>query len=331
MKIKIYLSAVLMAFLMLAVPARAQVAQSVIKYAEEDIIPQRSIKTQKIILCQNQHPMRVAGFVTNPPFGWMDIVPGSGINPDRYYNDGFAYQLFLKLAKDLNVEVEGIGFKSYYEALNALKQGRIDVLLGSYYDKRTLGAGTSVLFPGYFSNPVIVVFVKGRERDVKSLEDLKGLKGVIRQEEMLYSLLFRTIPDLVKIEQVTGARKAYTMLLNGQADFMITSLYAAESEMRRFKIADKVVLTQTPLIQPELFFVFGANSKCLPLKKMFSDQLKKEKEIPGAINNLLFQQIDKWIERFRYAPPLTDEINTRAAPVVQEIVEDKLPESQEGE
>ncbi len=261
--------------------------------------------------------------MTNPPFGWMDIISGNTLNQDRYVNDGFGYQLFLKMANEMNLKVEGVGFKSYYEAVNALKTGQIDVLLGAYYDKRVLGVGTSVLFPGYFSNPVVVVFLKGNERPVNSYEDLKGLKGLIRQEEGLYSLIYQGLPKDVQIEQVSGARKAYTMLLEGKADYMISSLYAIEAEIRRFKITDKVSITTKPLLSPELFFVFGSNSECLVLKPMFAEKLTQEKQNQGNINQILFKQVDKWIERFRYAPPLAVEISSgigQNAP--REVVED---------
>lgn len=301
--------------------------QGNVKYAEEEVVRERQVKQRGRMECGGmQNPIRVAGYVTNPPFGWIDIIPATGTIPEQYVNDGFSYKLFVKLADELGYKTKNVGFRSYYDAVNALKAGKIDVLLSSYYDKRTLGAGTSVLFPGYFSNPIIVVFMKGRERPVTKLADLKGLKGVVRQEEMLYSLFYQTIPADVKIEQVVGARKAYTMLLKGQADFMITSLQAAEAESRRFKVIEQLVLTQTPVLQPEMFFVFAANSKCVPLKKQFAEQIEKEKQAAGGINGLLFQQIDRWVDRFRYAPPLTNELNGAAIDITKELTENRMPE-----
>lgn len=324
MKAKAIVFLMMMGFIfVLPFMASAQMEHQSVRYAEEEVVKQKSFDRKKIYECGDRVPIKVAGFVTNPPFGWMDIISGSTLNQDRYVNDGFGYQLFLKMANELNFKVEGVGFKSYYEAVNALKTGKIDVLLGAYYDKRVLGVGTSVMFPGYFSNPVVVVFLKGKERPVKSYEDLKGLKGVIRQEEGLYSLIYQALPKDVKIEQVSGARKAYTMLLEGKTDYIMSSLYAIEAEIRRFKITDKVSITTTPLLSPELFFVFGANSKCLALKQMFAEQLMKDKQNQGDINQILFKQVDKWIERFRYAPPLLVEISNGVGQnVPREVVED---------
>lgn len=311
----------------LGVHAYAQ-ANETMHYIEEDVQKKKINKKKNRLECGTKKPIRVAGFVTNPPFGWVDIIPGSGTVPDKYLNDGLAYKLFEKLATNLGYTIQNVGFKSYYEAHNALRRDEIDVLLGSYYDKRTLGVGTSMMFPGYVNNAVIVAFVKGRERDVNSFEDLKGLKGVVRQEELIYSLIYQRIPADVKIEQVSGARKAYTMLMNGEADYMITSVFAAEAEIRRFKITDKITLTNKPLLNPELFFVFGSQSKCLPLKQQFSDQLKKQIAESGSINHMLYDQINVWIERFRYAPPLEYEIEQNLQSAQPEIVEEDqaLPE-----
>ncbi len=324
MKAKIIVCLMLTGFVWaLPILAVAKMERPTVRYAEEDVIKQKNYDRKTVYECGDRKPIRVAGFVTNPPFGWMDIISGNTLNQDRYVNDGFGYQLFLKMANEMNLKVEGVGFKSYYEAVNALKTGQIDVLLGAYYDKRVLGVGTSILFPGYFSNPVVVVFLKGNERPVNSYEDLKGLKGLIRQEEGLYSLIYQGLPKDVQIEQVSGARKAYTMLLEGKADYMISSLYAIEAEIRRFKITDKVSITTKPLLSPELFFVFGSNSECLVLKPMFAEKLTQEKQNQGNINQILFKQVDKWIERFRYAPPLAVEISSgigQNAP--REVVED---------
>ena len=327
MKAKVIVFFMLAAFLSaLPILVMAQLNRPTVRYAEEEVIKQKKYDRRTVYECGDKKPIRVAGFVTNPPFGWMDIISGNTLNADRYVNDGFGYQLFLKMANELNFKVEGVGFKSYYDAVTALKTGKIDVLLGAYYDKRVLGVGTSVLFPGYFSNPVVVVFLKGNERPVETFEDLKGLKGVIRQEEGLYSLIYQGLPEGVQIEQVSGARKAYTMLLEGKADYMISSLYAIEAEIRRFKITDKVSITTKPLLSPELFFVFGANSECLILKQRFAEKLTREKQNQGDINQILFKQIDKWIERFRYAPPLAVEISNGVGQnVPREVVEDLRP------
>lgn len=292
------------------------------RYVEQEA-QQKTVKTQKKqVACGHDVPIRVASFVTNPPFGWVDVVPGQGSYPDQYFNDGFAFVLFHSIANKLGLTIKNVGYTSYYEALKDLKNGDVDVLLGSYYDKRTLGAGTSILFPSYVKNPIIVVFKLGQERDVKSLDDLKGLKGGIRQEELLYSLLYDSIPEGVQMEQIAGSREAYSQLMLGKIDYLVTSLYAAEAEVRRFKITDKVSLTRVPLMEPELFYVFSSVSECRALKPQIEAQLRQEKENSGYISNLLFDQVDKWADRFRYEEPLIDTLSKTVAPKMPEKASD---------
>lgn len=278
-----------------------------VKYIEEEVIPQQKFQRKQVHECGHVKPIRVAGFVTNPPFGWVDVVPNELKGGYDYFNNGLSYNLFSKIAREQKLKIQDVGFRSYFEAQQALKRGEIDVLLGAYYDKRVLGAGTSILFPGYFSNPIVVAFLKGNEREVKSLSDLIGLKGVVRQEEGIYSLMHQKIPADLDMKQVSGARKAYMMLLSGEADFIVTSLYAAEAENRRFKIHDKIHLTNVPIETPELFFVFGSTSECLPLKEIFAEQVEKERD---NVRSLLFGQIDVWVERFRYSDSLIMEMQS---------------------
>ena len=292
------------------------------RYVEQEPQPVQ-VKHQKIPFdCGYVKPIKTASFVTNPPFGWVDVIPGEGTYPDQYFNDGFAFVLFSNIINKLGLKIENKGYTSYYEALKALKKGEVDVLLGSYYDKRTLGVGTSILYPSYVKNQIIVVFKLGKERDVKSLDDLQGLKGGVRQEEMLYSLLYDSLPKGIKIEQIAGSREAYSQLMLGKIDYLITSLYAAEAEIRRFKVTDKVLLTRVPLMEPELFFVFSSVSECRLLKPQIEAQLRQEKANTTYINNLLFAQVDKWADRFRYDEPLVDVLSKTVAPKMPEKASD---------
>lgn len=281
-----------------------------IYYVEEEV-QQKNIKknTKRKEECGYSRPIRVAGFVTNPPFGWVNVIPStSPMKPDEYQNNGFAYDLFVKMAERIGFRTVNVGFLSYAEAITALRQGKIDVLAGSYYDRRSLGVGTNLLFPSYFKNAVVVLFMKGKEKPISSFDDLKGLKGVVRQEEMLYSLFYAQLPKEVQIRQVAGAREAFSALITGEADYMISSLYAAEAEIRRFKLVDDIAFSDTILLDPELFFVFSSHTDCRSLKPLFQKELEKEKKDERAYMSLLVEYIDKWGLRFKDQPSLFEQL-----------------------
>ncbi len=299
--------------------AMAQTKSNQNIYVEEETIEERQRHSDRHLICGTYYkPIRVGGLVTNPPFGWVNARKID--NRIFYTNDGFSYELFAKMAKSLDLNIENVGFPSFSEAILALRKGEIDVLAGAYYDRHILGVGTSLLFPGYFKNQIIVIFPKGKEKKVRSYDDLKGLRGVVRQEEMLYSLAYQQLRDL-PIEQVSGARNAFTKLLTGEADYMLSSLYAAEAEVRRFKLVDDISFSDYALTQPELFFVLSVNSRCAnEIRPLFSKMLTEEMKDQNAYFSYFLTFLDAWGDRFRDAPSLLEQIHKKTE-VPEELIE----------
>lgn len=277
-------------------------------YVGEEVVAKKKVE-RCLIDCGCNTPIRVAGFVTNPPFGWVDV--DTTVSMDKktaYKNDGLGYHVFEQLANEMGYRVQNVGFRSYTAALNALKRGQVDVIAGIYFDKRMLGEGTSLLYPSFFRNAVIIAFMKGKEKKVASFEDLKGLKGVARQEEGLYSLVYQTLPPGVEIQQVSGARKAFTMLMTGEADYMLTSPYALEAESRRFKMNHEIVIAEFLPLEPELFFVFSSVTSCVRLKEKFAEAIEKNKLSRETLDKSVRAYIDDWGLRFSEEPSLREEL-----------------------
>lgn len=287
-------------------------AQSVQYVAEEKAAPVFKAKTDSNQCGSAGKPLRIAGFVTNPPLGWVDIVSSYQIPR----SNGFSFKLLEKIAQEKNLKIQNNGYLSYQEAVAAVKSGKADMLLGIYYDPELLD-GLELVFPSYISNPFIVLFKKGSEREIKTFKDLAGLKGVVRQEELIYPLIFNSLPSGVQMTQVSGARNAFTGLMDGTYDYMLTSLYAGEAEIRRFKLLDDVVMTQTALTQPELFFAFGKNSACLELKDEISDQIRTLKMDKLATQKMIIAEIDAWGQRFAEDPSLLETLQAEQAEAPQ--------------
>ena len=279
---------------------------------EEEQKTERKQKNKKSqIECGYKNPIRVAGYVTNAPFGWVNVIPPNGPVPIQYRNDGFGYEVFQKIAESQNMRIKNVGYTSYKEAISDLRRGKIDVVVGSYFDQRVLGSGVNLMFPSYFSNPIVPIFLKGKEKTVNGWDDLRGLKGVVRQEENIYSLIFNQLPKDLKIEQVSGAKKAFTKLLTGEADYMLTSLYAGEAEVRRYKLLKEIHFPDKALLIPELFFVFSSHSDCRQIKKLLEPELRKLKENQAEYKKMLIDHIDNWGIRFKDDPGLLETLKVK--------------------
>ena len=87
---------------------------------------------------------------------------------------------------------------------------------------------------------------------------------------------------------------------------MLTSLYSAEAEIRRFKLVDKIQFSSVALEKPKLFFVFSATSGCQGLKESFSKKLKELQADNASYMNYFISYIDQWGQAFKDEPGLLE-------------------------
>ena len=255
--------------------------------------------------CGYVRPMRVAGMIGNPPFGWVERHDELISKDLESY--GLGRLVLDKLASKLGIKYESTGYLSYSRAVNALKKGEIDLLLASYYRPQDLGEGTSIIYPGYFKNVFTVYFKKGKEMPVTSLNDLEGWKGIVRREEQIYPLIYQRLPHGLNIKQVSTAKKAFEMLMNEEVDYLIGSPYAEEAELRRYKLHEDIIPSSHVLLNSNLFFVFTTNSDCRELSQKFSKELEGDDFSAPEMELLVKKLIDDWGERFRDSPRLLEE------------------------
>ena len=313
--------------LLISSPLLAQKSQ----YIGGETVPTRVKQRQIITECGYIKPIRVGGFVTNPPFGWVTMYKDSTRNGKMVYvNNGYAFDLFKKISDKLNLNVENVGYKSYQTALRDLRKGKIDVVAGVYYNKNILGVGVNLLFPSFMDNPIVPIFVKGKEKQIATFEDLKGLKGIVRQEELIYPLIYQQLIPGTDLKQVSGSKKAFEMLLRGQVDYMLTSLYAGEAEVRRFKLVDQITFSTTALINPKLFFAFASSTDCQKLKKMYKAEIEKMQKNQQAYKQSFISYIDQWGQTFKDEMGLIEQVRERETPSVSNSLNDKINDNKNG-
>ena len=258
------------------------------------------------------YPLRLATFTTNPPFGWTEKAEG-----DTLISRGFGIDFVRNLLNEARIATESVGFASDREAMEALATGAADVYVGGYYDPKQRMAGHTYMIPSLFQNMVSVIFLKGKEKPIAALNDLIGMKGVVRRDEIFYSYIHAIMPSGVRIERVIDSREAFTKLLTGEVDYMLSSPYSAEAEARRFKMNQDIKMVQLPIAGQELFVVFSGRSACPQYGRVLGQLLAKHKPSQDEAVRMLFNYMNEWGERFRDQPSLKESLSREGQKVPQ--------------
>ena len=129
-------------------------------------------------------------------------------------------------------------------------------------------------------------------------------------EENIFDLLSPQIPQDVTIEKVEGAKRAYQLLLNKQADFLITSLFAYETEMRRFKVSEFLTHSKTPLMSPVIFMTYADGNPCAAfIVEKLQEKLREYTSDETLMRTLLSEQVIAWENKFADQKSLMFEVD----------------------
>lgn len=276
-------------------------AEAQVGYVEETIVrPQPQVERQ--LFCGSKdRPVRIASFVNYPPFGWREYVK-EGANTNVAYR-GIGVEIFKRFAQEFDIRYSFVDALNNDEVKMGLYSGAIDLLLTDYYDTNTYNK-IRTFYPGYISNPVVIVMRKPspNEKQAPRFEkfaDLSGKKGYIRVEEGIAPFVYPQLPSDVNIKKITGVRRAFKDLLNKQVDFLIMSQYAFEAEKRRFKISDYVEVTSKPLVAPFIFVSYAQDNACAYyIKSAFEAKLKDYAQDEKTLKMILSSQLRDWENEF---------------------------------
>ena len=274
--------------------------------------------------CGRGRALRVAGMIGNAPFGWVEA---DRINRQSMQSFGLGRVVLEKIKDDLDIQFISTGYTSYEEAILALRKGEIDLLLAAYH-RTTLGKEVEIIMPAYFKNYFTVYFKKGNELPIESYQDLVGLKGVVRKEEMIYPMIYQRLPRGVQLSEILSAAKAFEMLMNEEVDYILGSPYALEGELRRYKMQDDIVTDGVVLGTATLFFAISKNSPCYSLKEDISTALKEHNFSQTTLRNDIQQLINDWGKRFYANEALIKTENNTPSKELEEDT-DKKEESQD--
>lgn len=209
--------------------------------------------------------LMVTSFSDYMPFGYLNE---QGKSDER---------LGMLLKRPLDKFLPQIGYKPKYEvfettedALQNMHLGKINLFVGAYYSTNIYN-DFDFVFPSILNNPVYLIMLPSRIREIHKTADLKKLKGVYNGKEYFGDYMIQNFESL-NMKKMDCADDAYEALFTGEADFMLGSYYANYIALVQKGLKNYVSFSSKPLWNMPMFL---ALSKMTPDLKMVRLKLQK--------------------------------------------------------
>ncbi len=205
---------------------------------------------------------------------------------------GAAPALVEAVGKKLGVPVESKYMGSWADAQQAAKDGKVDVIVGIYFnDERA--QFLDYVQPAFVFDPVVAFVAKGKAFPYTGPDDLIGKKGATNQGESYGNEFDAFIKDKLTVERTDGIDDAFKDLTDGKVDYVLAGYYPGLAEATRMNIDDKVQALDPSLLSPEMFVAFSKKSACVGLLPKFAEALTVL-TTDGSFNTMLQDAIAAW-------------------------------------
>lgn len=312
----------LLAFMFLSVPAFAQ-------RREENIVKKEVIETDSRIdlakyektkdglpVCGATYDTAYAlvGDLYFPPFSWLlteqiddqkkYTLQGIGVD---YFNH-ILNRTFKKAYSFNNIIVD-----SNEKIMRSMIKGSADIYVDAFYDPNP-GRGMEYIYPSYLTLHMITITRKRDEKTkIETVDDLKKYKGIVSKNENT-DWIFQAIGiDIEKNDQIKTIEPSenmfkdmFTMLMSGEADYILTNIYSARAEMRRYKTHNSLQINEKNILKVNrMFFAVSKMSpSCRTFVKNLENTINQDLE-EDFLRDIVNNNIKKYGEQYKSEPKLT--------------------------
>lgn len=233
--------------------------------------------------------LRVTSFLDYPPFG--EVVTDAYSVPKMHtiYN-----QFIEDFAKKNFYDITYINDKKYKDLIVDVLRGEIDLILGIYYDTE-IYHGIEYVYPSILNNPMSVVMMPNRIAEVRSMDDLKKLKGGMDSREHLADYVANTMKNY-DVVYVDNSEDLYQKLFTGEIDYVFTSYYYGIVQTSRLGIRRQVAFSKQSLWDMPLFIGISKTSRLRKsLYSTFTKMLQNDKYRKDLEQHLIqtLQQVEQ--------------------------------------
>lgn len=240
-----------------------------------------------------ERTLNAAGFSDYPPFGYFS----KEINHDNEEESIRHNYLFKELLNDFSKEnntriIYKDHLSDYGNIIRDVRGGEIDLLLGMYHDTK-IYTGLDYVLPAPISNPITLMTLPNRRGEIKSLEDVKKLKGAILEKEVLSDFVSEQMKDYDVIK-VRDPNELFKKLFTKEIDYVFTGYYtglieASKLGLRHYVAFSKQIIWDIPM--------FIGVSKASENRKFIIQRLGKyleRKDVQEKLKKHLLNEIHKF-------------------------------------
>ena len=230
-------------------------------------------------------PMIISGNPDGPPISWDKKGKLMGVGPE------LATKILSELKVSFSITKEG----SWQQVQDKAKAGTVDMIVAAY-DNKERRSYMDYSIP-YIDSPVIIVVKKGDQFPFSSWKSLVGKKGVAHTGESFGQKFDTFIKTDLDVSYLPYER-AFQMLAEDTADYLIIDLYPAIIYSKLLQVEDKVEFLDTPITIQHFHMTISKKSpyvKLLPEINKKISQLQEQK----YIKKLTVEQYKLWNKTFQ--------------------------------
>jgi polar amino acid transport system substrate-binding protein len=226
--------------------------------------------------------------ITGPP----QSPPSSWVMDQKLV--GASVEFVEKIALAAGVKkVEKKVFSSWNEALEATRQGQVDLIFSAAFSaerERFL----NFIYPSYAGQNLYVVVRKGESFPLLKYDDLLGRRGAAGVGEAFGQGAFaQFVNKKLTLVRSSSLANSLDLLFKNQVDYILGYENIVNSEIFTKDLIGKVDILLTYPFYADTFIALSKRSKCSSLASRLSEEIKKADKI-----NLYYQLAKKNMRAF---------------------------------
>ncbi len=236
-----------------------------------------------------KYTIKVDGASNYPPFSW--IYTKGNVRSVEHRSPFFPF--LNKLTEGGNIKFEyNVSERNVDKVLKDLREIGGDIFIGALSQSDKF-KDVALIYPAPIYNPITVFMMPDKISQVKTIDDLKSLKGVRYTHEVLSDFINQRISQY-NIEEVDTPYKMFEKLFKREADYILCGYYFGTVEAIKLGIRHQISTSSKALWNIPVFIGVNKMSKN---RKILTENISRLLSNENNVK-LIKENLDKTMAEF---------------------------------